>query len=298
MKIGYPCVNLTLNCRSSRTFRLKNYSKEKLIDTIGKNLKCLYEILEFNKAHQIHFFRITSDLIPFGSHPIMDVNWQESFKSELLLIGNFIKKSKMRITMHPGQYTVLNSNNPDVYKKSIDDLIYHVEILDLLSLNSTAKVQIHVGGVYGDKELSLNRFIERYHELDNFIKKRLIIENDDKSYNLFDCLEINKMTDIPIVFDVYHDECYNSEGSLEQKLERVKNTWKPHDGLPIVHYSSVNPLKGKGSHAESIDISHFRNFLIQSREFDFDIMLEIKDKEKSALKAINIALNDPRFKNL
>jgi UV DNA damage endonuclease len=298
MKIGYPCVNLTLSCSSSHTFRLKNYSKEKLIETIGKNLECLHKILEFNKANRIHFFRITSDLIPFGSHPIMNVNWQENFKSELLLIGNFIKKSKMRISMHPGQFTVLNSKNPVVYKKSIEDLIYHVEILDLMGLDSTAKVQIHVGGVYGDKVLSLNRFVERYHELDNFIKKRLIIENDDKSYNLNDCLDINKMTDIPIVFDVYHDECFNSEGSLEEKLERVKNTWKPHDGLPIIHYSSVNTQKGKGSHAESIDITHFRNFLIQSRNFDFDIMLEIKDKEKSALEAINNALIDPRFKNL
>lgn len=295
MKIGYPCVNLSLKCRSSRTFRLKNYSQEKLIETIAINLDCLRKILEFNKDHRIHFFRITSDLIPFGSHPIIDVNWQERFKLEFQSMGRYINANNMRITMHPGQYTVLNSNNPKVYYKSIEDLKYHVEILDLLGLDSTAKVQIHVGGVYGDKDKSINRFIKRFTSLNQSIQRRLIIENDDKNYNLDDCLKINKETDIPIVFDVYHDECYPANGKLVEKLEKVKLTWKERDGLPIIHYSSGNPLKIKGSHAEHIDISHFKDFLKNSEHFNFDIMLEIKDKENSAFKAIKVVEKDSRF---
>ena len=295
MKIGYPCVNLSLKCRSSRTFRLKNYSQEKLIETIAINLECLHKILEFNKEHRIYFFRITSDLIPFGSHPIIDVNWQDRFKSEFQSIGKYIIANNMRITMHPGQYSVLNSRNPGIYYKSIEDLKYHVEILDLLGLDSTAKVQIHVGGVYGDKDKSLNRFIKRYSSLDQSIQRRLIIENDDKSYNLDDCYKIHRNTNIPIVFDVYHDECYPASGNLVEKLEKVKLTWERRDGLPIVHYSSENPSKVKGSHAEHIDISHFKDFLKNSELFNFDIMLEIKDKEKSALKAIKVVEKDSRF---
>ncbi|MFW9950658.1 MAG: UV DNA damage repair endonuclease UvsE [Candidatus Thorarchaeota archaeon] len=295
MKIGYPCINLTLNCRSSHTFRLKNYSKHKLIETISGNLECLNKILDFNLKNKIQFFRITSDLIPFGSHPVIDVDWQKIFKSKFISIGTFIINNKMRITMHPGQYTVLNSNNIDVYNKSIEDLKYHVDVLDLLGLDASAKVQIHVGGIYGNKEKSLNRFIERYRNLDGRLKKRLIVENDDKNYNLDDCLVINRATKIPIVFDVYHDECYTSKGSLEEKLLNVKKTWNENDGLPIVHYSSENPLKGRGSHAESIHIAHFKEFLRKSKNVDFDIMLEIKDKEKSAFKAIELAMKDPRF---
>lgn len=145
MKIGYPCINLSLDCRSSRTFRLKNYSEKRLKEIIKSNLDCLLNILRYNKENRIYFFRITSDLIPFASHPIMNLDWQKYFKSDFLQIGQFIKKNNMRITMHPGQYTVLNSINHKVYKNSLLDLAYHIEVLDLMELDSKAKIQIHVG---------------------------------------------------------------------------------------------------------------------------------------------------------
>ena len=288
MKIGYPCINLSLPCRSSKTFRLKNYSEEKLIETVESNLKCLKEILEYNKQNKIYFFRITSDLIPFASHPIMEFDWQGYFKEKLSEIGKFIKENKMRITMHPGQYTVLNSLSDKVFENSIEDLEYHVDVLDLMTLNRTAKVQVHVGGVYGDKIRSRKRFIERYHSLSDRIKDRLIIENDEKSYNLKDCLYIHEKIGIPIVFDTYHHECLNSGESLEEAFNLFMKTWATDDGPPIIHYSSEHPVKGKPRHTDSINISHFMDFLKKAKNFDFDIMLEIKDKEKSALKAIRL----------
>ncbi len=295
MKIGYPCINLSMDCRSSRTFRLKNYSESKLIETVKGNLDCLQKILEYNLDHNLYFFRITSDLIPFASHPIMKFDWQDYFKNEFRKIGSFIKKHDMRITMHPGQYTVLNSINNRVFQNSIKDLEYHVEVLDLMGLDKTAKVQIHVGGIYGEREKSLQRYISRYKILQNNIKKRLIIENDDKSYNLKECLRIHDKTQIPIVFDVYHHECLNSGESINQAFEIFIKTWPPEDGIPIVHYSSEHPLKGKPGHAEHINMNDFKNFLDKTSNFDFDIMLEIKDKEKSALKAFETLRTDPRF---
>lgn len=284
-----------MDCRSSRTFRLKNYSESKLIETVKGNLDCLQKILEYNLDHNLYFFRITSDLIPFASHPIMKFDWQDYFKNEFRKIGSFIKKHDMRITMHPGQYTVLNSINNRVFQNSIKDLEYHVEVLDLMGLDKTAKVQIHVGGIYGEREKSLQRYISRYKILQNNIKKRLIIENDDKSYNLKECLRIHDKTQIPIVFDVYHHECLNSGESINQAFEIFIKTWPPEDGIPIVHYSSEHPLKGKPGHAEHINMNDFKNFLDKTSNFDFDIMLEIKDKEKSALKAFETLRTDPRF---
>ena len=297
MKIGYPCINLSLPCRSSRTFRLKNYSKERLIETIGGNLQCLREILEYNKQNEIFFFRITSDLIPFASHPIMKFDWQDYFEAKFKEIGHFIKNYNMRMSMHPGQYTVLNSPKRDVYDNSIKDLEYHVEVLDLMELDNTSKVQIHVGGVYGDKNNSKQRFIERYMKLPDKIKNRLIIENDDKSYSLKDCLDIHQNTGIPIVFDVYHHECLNSGESLDQAFKKVGKTWSVEDGVPIVHYSSEHPTKGKPSHAEHINIHHFEIFLNKTKNYDFDLMLEIKDKEKSLLTVKALIHNDIRYNN-
>lgn len=295
MKIGYPCINLSLECRSSRTFRLKNYSHERLIETVEGNLNCLEKILEYNKEHEILFFRITSDLIPFGSHPVMDYDWQDHFKSRFRSIGKFIKDSKMRITMHPGQYTVLNSKSKKVYRNAIKDLDYHVQVLDLMKLESTAKVQIHVGGVYGDKKKSLSRFIERYHDLEGKIKERFIIENDDKSYTLKDCLEIHESTHIPIVFDILHHECKNQGESLEEAFNLFNETWSAKDGLPIVHYSTKHPDKGGCSHANEINLNHFNNFLNQTKDYNFDVMLEIKNKENSVLEALKYLLKDSRF---
>ena len=295
MKIGYPCINLTLDCRSSKTFRLKNYSNEKLIATIESNLKCLYEILKYNISHHFYFFRITSDLIPFASHPIMDFNWQDYFKPNFRKLGNFIKVNEIRISMHPGQYTVLNSNNQKVFKNSIKDLEYHVEILDLMELNNSAKVQIHIGGVYGDKKKSLERFKNRYFDLEERIKNRLIIENDDKSYDLNDCLNITKFTRIPIAFDVYHHECLPNGKNLDDAFKLFTQTWEKEDGIPIVHYSSEHPINGKCKHAETINLKHFGEFLVNTKNFNFDIMLEIKDKENSALMALELLNKDPRF---
>ncbi len=295
MKIGYPCINLSLDCRSSRTFRLKNYSEKRLKEIIKSNLDCLLNILKYNKENRIHFFRITSDLIPFASHSIMNFYWQKYFKSDFWQIGQFIKKNKMRITMHPGQYTVLNSINQKVYKNSLLDLAYHVEVLDLMELDSKAKIQIHVGGVYQNKQESINRFIKRYNSLDDNIKRRLIIENDEKSYNLNDCLQIHKKTEIPIVLDVYHHECFNSGESLSEAFKLFFKTWYDEDGIPIVHYSSQKVGGKKGNHANEIDLNHFEQFIKNTLDFNFDLMLEIKDKEKSVLKAMKLIKNDPRF---
>jgi len=295
MKIGYPCLNLTLTCKSSRTFRLKNYSEKRLIETVETNLKCLQKILEYNKNNKIFFFRITSDLIPFASHSIMNFEWQDYFKEKFNEIGKFVIKHNMRISMHPGQYTVLNSKNNKVVNTSIKELGYHVNVLDLMNLNSTAKIMTHIGGAYGDKNGSKKRFIERYNKLSDTIKKRYVIENDDKIFNLADCMEVYKQISIPIVFDVYHHECLNSGETLEEAFNKFTKTWNEGDGLPIVHFSSQHPIKGQPSHAESMQLSHFKTFINKTKNYDFDVMLEIKDKEQSALKVIKLLENDPRF---
>ncbi|MFW9830129.1 MAG: UV DNA damage repair endonuclease UvsE [Candidatus Thorarchaeota archaeon] len=295
MKIGYPCINLSFECRSSKTFRLKNYSKQKLIETIKNNLDCLEKILQFNHGNNIQFFRITSDLIPFASHPIMEFDWQNYFKERFKGIGKYIKDSKMRITMHPGQYTVINSTNLKVVKNSIKELKYHTQVLDLLELDSSAKIITHVGGVYGNKQQSIKRFIEQYNKLDDDIKSRYVIENDDKSYDLNDCMNIHTETGIPVILDVYHHSCKSSGESIEEAIEKVSGTWKNKDGIPILHYSSEHPIKGKCRHADEIDINHFKKFIVRTRSFDYDLMLEIKNKEKSAILAIETLINDTKF---
>jgi len=200
--------------------------------------------------------------------------------------------------MHPDQFTLINSVDDTVFANSLRELLYHAQILDLMGLDTAAKIQLHVGGVYGNKEKSRQRFIERFHKLNEIIKRRLVLENDDKNYNLEDCLKINTATGIPVLFDGFHHASNNSGEILGEAFELFTQTWQDKDGLPMVDYSSQQHGERTGKHAESIEIEHFKTFLAETKPFDYDIMLEIKDKEKSALKAVQLASDDVRFKRI
>ncbi len=295
MKIGYPCINRQLSCRGNRTFRLKSYTPEKLIQTVEGNLTCLKEILRFNLTRGILFFRITSDLIPFASHPVCTIDWASYFEPAFNDIGDMIRHHGIRISMHPDQFTLINSPREDVFRRSVHELSYHARVLDLMGLDRSARIQIHVGGVYGDKEASVERFAARFTLLPLPVRNRLVVENDDRHYHLGDCLRINKMTGIPILFDVFHHQINPVDITLNQALEACSRTWRKDDGLLMVDYSSQEEGGRPGKHAESLESLNFQAFLHDSRPHDFDIMLEIKDKEKSAIHALNLAHNDPRL---
>jgi UV DNA damage endonuclease len=296
MKIGYPCKNLTVQCKGDRTFRLKSYSEERLISTVENNLRCLLEMLRFNAANGILFFRITSDLVPFASHPICKFDWQTFFAGMFEEIGHFIRSHHMRISMHPDQFTLINSIDPAIFGRSRAELLYHAEVLQALDLDTTAKIQIHVGGVYGDRDASIDRFLVRLHLLDESIRQRLVIENDDRNYSLSDCLRIAGLTGLPVLFDTLHHAVKTSGETIREAMERVSSTWGEKDGLPMVDFSSQAEGRKAGTHSHSIDPHEFGRFLEETGPFDFDVMLEIKDKETSALRAIQTASGDPRFR--
>ncbi|MEI7650351.1 MAG: UV DNA damage repair endonuclease UvsE, partial [Methanomicrobiales archaeon] len=249
----------------------------------------------YNFEHGMLFFRITSDLVPFASHPICTFPWQEHFAGDFRRIGEFIRQHGFRISMHPDQFVLLNAPDTGVFQRSIADLMYQTQVLDLMGLDTTAKVQIHVGGVYGDKPASMDRFSSNYELLDTAIKNRLVIENDERLYTISDCLAIHKRTGIPVIADSFHHSLLNNGERFAQLLKPLRATWKAHDGIPMVDYSSQEPGKRMGAHAEHIVPEEFRQFLNETRMADFDIMLEIKDKEKSALSALDIARNDSRL---
>ena len=285
MRIGYPCINFSLPCRSSRTFRLASYSEEMMQKKVRGNLGCLLDILQFNASHQVGFFRITSDLIPFASHPVCTFPWRDVFRKQLHALGKSIRDKNIRVSMHPDQFVLINSKDEGILKRSVYELEYHADVLDMLGTDTGAKIQIHVGGVYGEKARSMERFIERYESLPEKVRKRLVIENDERLYDIADCLEIHRKTGIPVIFDALHFSCNNRGEDMLAALEQVFRTWGKKDGLPIVDYSSQEKGKRKGSHAATIDMRAFRKFIDTTSNLDFDIMLEIKDKEKSALKA-------------
>lgn len=287
MKIGYPCINRSIGCTANHTFRLKSYSTERLVRTVEKNLQCVNNILEYNVEHKLLFFRLSSDLIPFASHPINQFDWLEHFKQEFRRIGRIIKQQGFRISMHPDQFTLLNSPKKEVVKRSIEELKYHSSLLDAMELGKDAKIQIHIGGVYGNKDTAIDRFILNYAQLPSGVQRRLVIENDERLFSLRDCLCIHdRVQNLPVLLDIFHHNCLNNRESVREAIEQAQTTWNSKDGILMVDFSHQALGERLGKHATTINLQLFEDFLDQVRGLDFDIMLEIKDKEASALTAL------------
>lgn len=298
MSIGYACLTVGVFGVKQRTCMIKNASPDVLLSLTQSNLKALDKIMDYNIKNNIRLFRISSDIIPFGSHPVNTLNWREIFGNQLKEIGNKALSAGIRLSMHPGQYTVLNSPNDEVVKRAVDDLKYHSLFLDALGLGKEHKIILHIGGIYGDKAAATGRFIQQYSCLDNNIKSRLVIENDDRQYNISDVLSIGFNEGIPVVFDILH-HMVNTDNTrpLEDWILSCKNTWKPEDGAQKIHYSQQEKDKRPGSHSTTLNAYDFSLFYNNLPVKDTDIMVEVKDKNLSAIKCIN-AISAPEIQRL
>lgn len=292
MKIGYACIPLTINERTSRGVTLKRFSEDIFLEVVKQNIEGLKKILENNESLNIKLFRISSDIVPLGSHSINKIEWYKYFENELSEIGKFIKKCGMRVSMHPGQYTVLNALKEEIVENAIKDLEYHSKFLDSLGVNPSNKIILHIGGGYGDKNAAMNRFVENFKRLSASVKNRLVIENDGKIFNIDDVLYVSSKIGIPVIFDNLHHECnHDLVHPIKEIMKKVVKTWKEKDGNIKVHYSQQNSQKQIGAHSNTITIKSFLEYYNEVKEFSPDIMLEVKDKDISAIKC-NLIINN------
>ena len=294
IRIGYACINTQLPS-ASRTCRLKNATSDRILALSRQNLAALDRILQWNHVQGIRLFRISSETIPFASHKINRLHWWNLLEPEIRSVGRLIQACGIRVSMHPGQYTVLNSSRESVVGNSKAELAYHARLLGAMDLNGTHKIVLHIGGTYKDKRKSADRFISNFDSLPKAVRRRLVIENDEKNYTAEDVLGISKRLRIPMVFDVFHHVCNPSFDGMPLSgiIAKIADTWKKRDGTPKIHYSDQNPGKSAGAHSESVDIRKFRVFYDSIRDMNLDVMLEVKDKEQSVLKVYRAILSLP-----
>lgn len=284
MRLGYPCVSRLTGRTTNHETVLRAATPEKLRALARQNLTDLREILRHNLAHDWLLFRIGSSVIPFASHPVNTLNWQAEFRDELDEIGAFARQHDMRLSFHPGQYTVLNSPDPEIVRRAIEEIAYSAAFLDLLGMDTASKIVIHLGGTYGDKPAALARFVETASTLGDSLRRRLVIENDERSYAPADALWVSERTGLPVVFDNLHYAANPGPGALEDLLGQVFATWKAADGPPKVHFSSQAAGGRVGHHADYADPDEFRHWLTRWAQFGgFDLMLEAKAKDQALL---------------
>lgn len=295
INLGYACINTFLRQQKppifcSRTCRISTIQK-KSIEYVKKlaiqNLKDLLKILEWNLEHKIFFFRVSSDLFPFASHPIYGYNID--FADEFLLeIGDYAKKNKIRLTAHPGQYNVISAKDQKIIENTTRELNHQAEVFDKMGLNQDSVMVIHGGGTYGNKKQATSRIIQNIKALPEKTKNRLVLENCEMSYNVEDLLSISEELQVPIVIDYHHDSIYPSTNNISYYYERVLEVWKNRNIKPKVHVSNSVPgileTDSKTARRKHSDYIEFLHEELLKIKFPIDVMLECKMKENALLK--------------
>lgn len=293
IRLGYVAINLTLDITASKTITYTNYLKlkenEKIIkldSLIKENFENLKQIMTYNFKNEIHFYRLSPNIIPLATHPKIKNNYINKYKKQFENIGFMSKLYNIRLDTHPNHFYILNSNKKEVLNNSIKTLKYHYDIFKTMKING--KAILHIGGVYDNKEKAIQRFIENFKKLDKEIQKIIILENDDKIYNIKDTLYICETLGIPMVLDYHHYLCNNEKEKIEDYLPRIIKTWKKEKLNPKIHFSSPKNKKEFRSHSNYINSDDFIKFIniIKKYNTDIDIMLECKAKDEAMFKLI------------
>lgn len=299
VRFGYVAnVMDIMDCSPSKTVTVSNLLKigdpddriMKLRKTAEENLKNTLRILKYNEAHDIKIYRFTSKLVPLATHDAAE-GWDyiSDLKESFVEVGDFVKKNGMRVSSHPDHFTLLNSPREEVLISSLKDLQYHARVFDACGFDDKAKMVLHVGGLYGDRNSSIDRFIKNFREIGTYLQKRIILENDDKVYTAVEVLRICQTLGIPMVLDVHHDKCNPCGSDIGEYIEYIFKTWEGQDMPPKIHFSSPRSEKDMRSHAGYIDAAYFLDFLNKAAviDMDFDVMIEAKQKNLALYKLMD-----------
>jgi len=299
MKLGYACINMTLQAAggitTNRGMRQKTFNERGLSyvsELALQNVKDLETIVKWNEEMGIKLFRMSSELFPWMTYyDFEDLPDYGKIKNVLKGIGTLAEKYGHRLTFHPSHFNALGSPNPKVLESTIKELNEHSKIMDLMGLSATVynKINIHIAGAYGDKQATLKRWIDNYYKLDPNTQMRLTVENDDKE-NMYSVKElykgISEQCGVPIVFDYYHHKFCTGGLTEQEALELALSTWP--DGItPCTHYSESRRKEKLDESIKAQAHSDLIKDTIQTYGLDIDVVIEAKHKELAVLNYKN-----------
>jgi UV DNA damage endonuclease len=287
------------------------------------NLRDMETILHWTREHGIFFYRMTSAFAPHVSNPAFIPRARredptalayslEPMRPQLERIGAYARSQGIRLTFHPGQFTTLSAHDVGILLRAQRDLHFHCTILDMMGMNLDGVCVIHGGGTYGDRAASATRWVRTFNSLPLYIKQRVVLENDEESYSIRDVLDISARvrpfalrwdgqttsTRVPVVFDLFHYQCYNLTLARRRTIEglteadqpepaslmpEIIRTWGPR--TVKMHLSQQKPGGRVGDHSDYID-SIPRLLLDWPRVYGrrLDLMIEAKAHEAATLR--------------
>ena len=302
-RFGYACINMTLSSQKPKVFCSRSMIKKTFgqkgipyaSDLSLQNTIDLIKIISWNQAHGIKVFRITSCLFPWASeYKLSDLPEFKAIKSNLETAGKMAREYGQRLSFHPGQFNVLTSPREHVVQNCIGDLEIHGEVFDIMGMprSPQSKINIHLGGAYGDRPSATDRWCKNFERLSEPVRSRLTIENDDKpnmysTKMLYDM--VHKRTGVPIVFDSHHFECGPQDSSYDDAFLSAISTW-PEGVRPQCHHSNSRKLYEDPT-AKALQHSDWYYKPFNDCGFDVDVVLECKMKEIALFKYLKDFVN-------
>lgn len=226
---------------TTRTYFLKQPSEKReelLRSLVNNNIIALKNaIQELSLLHSdLRMMRIGSEMLPLYTVPQAQIIYKDIIKDvECLFLetGNLARKNNVRLSFHPGQYTVLGSENENVVKNAIEDMEYHTLCAILMGYGKSFqdfKINIHMNGKAG-----FEGFKRSYNKLSPECRNMITVENDELSCSLTDVLQAQNLC--PVVVDIHHNWVKENEFILPDSdlIKQVENSWR---GVrPVMHYS-------------------------------------------------------------
>jgi UV DNA damage endonuclease len=269
--------------------RIKEEREKQLLSITKNNLRRTLRVLHYCIAHELPLYRMSSSIVPLATHPDASWDFLKETEEERKEIGDLVKKHGIRTSMHPNQFTLFTSPRTDVTLNAVKDMQYHYQLLKGMGIEEQSYINIHIGGGYGDKPAALERFHENLKNLPPAIKKRMTLENDDKTFTTEETLLVCEKEGIPLMFDYHHYKANPGDTELEELLPRFIDTWKNTGRPPKVHLSSPKDEKAYRSHHDFVSLDYVLPFFKVIREFTdkLDVMIEAKQKDRAALKLLD-----------
>lgn len=314
-RVGFACMIMNDNELQEESHKIGSLTQKKmntlsseerydyLIAKVKSNLDSFKNQITYvsELPPELRMFRISSTLLPMYDHPIygeLYADYMQELRSILKIIGDFARENDVRLSMHPDQFCVINSDKPHVVEKSIKCLEMHSDMARMLGYGKSFqdfKINIHLNG---------STDVLPIDDLSETSKMCLTLENDEKKGNIERLVSVCEKYGIAQVFDIHHHWC-NTDGSYmdvnDPMVDRIIATWKgvrptmhlsqsverivgDYNALPNFEEITKEHKKGKTfAHSDYITNQYLVDYMRPFNE-KFDIMVEAKMKNLASFK--------------
>lgn len=259
--LGLCCLTSDSKTISYRTTTKTTFDKlteedklKKLKDIYTANINMFSNAVIYCARNGIAMYRVTSHLFPFYE-TTAGIEALNSVSNKLPILGQLISELNVRVVMHPDQWVVLSSDKAQVIERSIEELIFHAKVFDLMGLKSN---RFNLLNIHGGKKGNALVLINTIKNLPFNVRNRLTLENDEKSYSTKDLLFVSDKTNVPILFDFHHSLINNRLSSYDHKkiseeYHLSKQTWNSEESYCTTHISNGSGGFLDCKHSDFID---------------------------------------------